>query len=102
MAQGDGSQVNVWSNPWLPSGTTRRPDSTIITKVNELIDPITESWDTEFVQELFSPEDSKVILGIPLRSGMEDSLTWHHDRKGVFSVRSAYHLGTNVKEVKRN
>lgn len=79
---GDGSQVNVWSDPWLPRGTTRRPYShqgqTIITKVNELINAITESWDTELVQELFSPEDSKVILGIPLRSGMEGFLAWHH------------------------
>ena len=31
------------------------------------------------------------ILAIPLIYGMVDSLVWHFDSKGSFSVKSAYH-----------
>lgn len=54
---GDGTQVNAWTGPWMPRGTTRRPvpvahqGQSIITKVNELIDPVSETWDEELVKE---------------------------------------------------
>ena len=54
----------------------------IITKVNELINPLTETWDEELVVELFDPEDAKVILAIPLKPDMEDFISWHHIRTG--------------------
>jgi len=42
---GDGSQINIWSDPWVPNVVTRRPITprghTILSKVSELIDPIT-------------------------------------------------------------
>jgi hypothetical protein len=31
------------------------------------------------------------ILAIPLHTGREDVIAWHFDKKGVFSVKSAYH-----------
>ena len=103
---GDGKCVQVWSDPWLPRGTTRRPmaqqGQSIITKVNELINPLTETWDEELVGELFDPEDAKVILAIPLKPDMEDFLSWHYDKRGVFSVKSAYQLGVSIREAKNH
>lgn len=32
------------------------------------------------------------ILRIPVKNSMEDLLAWHYDKKGLFSVKSAYHV----------
>ncbi|KAL5855883.1 hypothetical protein ACOSQ4_005685 [Xanthoceras sorbifolium] len=38
-------------------------------------------------------QEAEIILGIPLSSRVDiDSLLWHFDRKGLFTVRSAYKL----------
>jgi hypothetical protein len=50
---GDGSSVHIWEDPWIPTGSSRRPRTprggTLLSKVSELIDPYTGSWDTELV-----------------------------------------------------
>jgi hypothetical protein len=42
---GDGMQTNIWTDPWIPRGSTRRPATprgpSLLTKVAELIDPST-------------------------------------------------------------
>jgi hypothetical protein len=42
---GDGSNINIWHDPWLPKGITQRPitprGQSILSKVSELMDPIT-------------------------------------------------------------
>jgi len=93
---GDGTQINIWTDPWIPHGVTRRPctprGQTILNKVSDLIDPMSGDWDRSLVNDVFWEEDAKYILSIPLKSGMEDSLAWHFDSKGEFSVKSAYHV----------
>ena len=59
---------------------------------SDLIDPMSGDWDRSLVNDVFLEEDAKYILSIPLKSGMEDSLAWHFDSKGEFSVKSAYHV----------
>lgn len=45
---GDGTQLRIWDDPWIPVGVTRRPrtprGATLVTKVAELIDPLTGTW----------------------------------------------------------
>ena len=43
---------------------------TIVSKVVEPMDLITESWNVELVCELFTEKDAHLILPIPSRSGM--------------------------------
>ena len=86
---GDRTQIDIWSDPWIPDGVTRRPVTprghTLITKVSELIDPTTGTWDKQLIIEVFWEEDVARILGIPIKSGMEDLLAnWHFDNKGIF------------------
>lgn len=99
---GSGESINVWSDPWIPRGRTRRPamfrGQVLVDRVEELINPSTEQWDEELVNDLFGQEDAKEILAIPLRSNMEDKVAWHCDPKGVFTVKSAYRLGVRIRE----
>ncbi|KAJ1267989.1 hypothetical protein BS78_07G101900 [Paspalum vaginatum] len=93
---GDGTNIQIWSHPWIPNVITRHPSTprgrTIISRVSELIDPTTGSWDRELVNDVFWEDDAKHILAIPIMPQMEDSVAWHFDPKGVFSVKSAYHV----------
>ena len=54
---GDGSNINIWSDEWIPSSPSRkiltRRGNVVYTKVSELIDPETRSWDEELIRELF-------------------------------------------------
>ena len=64
----------------------------MVTTVNELISPIDGFWDVNLVRALFWPVDAERILQIPLHHGREDTVAWHFNRSGLFSVRSAYHV----------
>ncbi|CAN6374879.1 unnamed protein product [Urochloa humidicola] len=91
---GDGSKVNVWEDAWLPKEWSRKPITpkghNLMTMVSELIDPSTGSWDVELVTQTFWPEDVHDILTIPVHVDLEDIVAWHYDKKGQFSVKSAY------------
>jgi hypothetical protein len=91
---GDGEGLNIWSDPWLPRGTTRRPitprNGNLLRDVAELIDPITGCWDTQLIRDTFWEEDAKIILALPVHGGSSNRVAWHFDDKGVFSVKSAY------------
>jgi hypothetical protein len=94
---GDGSHINIWSDPWVPGSLNRmiatRRRNIVLSKVSDLIDAESETWDEEILGELFWPIDVQRILNIPLaRSSMEDFVSWHYTKTGVFSVRSCYHL----------
>ena len=82
---GDGESIKVWTDPWIPRGSTRRVISqrgnNLITKVVELIDPSTNSWDMELVQQTFMPDDANIILQIPIHEHSRDFIAWHFDKK---------------------
>lgn len=85
---GTGSNINIWSDPWIPRGSTRKiitqKGRNLINKVNDLIDPATNSWDEGLVKQTFLPEDAEVILKIPIQEHMEDFIAWHFDKKDVY------------------
>jgi hypothetical protein len=91
---GDGADLNIWSDPWIPRGMTRKPitprGASLLSKVEELIGPVTGGWDTQLIRDTFWEEDAQLILAIPLHGGMENRAAWHFDKKGAFSVKSAY------------
>jgi hypothetical protein len=60
--------------------------------VSDLIDPVAGTWDELLVRDIFWEMDAKLILSIPMRVEQEDFLAWHQDTKGVFNVKSAYHV----------
>ncbi|KAM0830575.1 hypothetical protein ACQ4PT_066116 [Festuca glaucescens] len=100
---GDGTTVKIWNDPWLPKLWCRRPATprglTVLSKVSELIDPSTGSWDTELVQQTFWPQDVVLILSMPIVEDLEDEWAWHFETKGTFSVKSAYRLKRQLDDV---
>lgn len=92
---GDSTDIDMWNDPWIPLGTTRRPITPrrgiVLNKVANLINPITGEWDRELIQDIFWEEDVKNILAIPVHNGYSDVAAWHFDPRGIFLVKLAYH-----------
>ena len=64
----------------------------------ELINPVTRSWDRQMLSDNFIALDIEMIINIPISNRMQDDFwAWHYDRRGVFSVRSAYRMITAIK-----
>jgi len=63
-----------------------------MSKVEELINPITEEWDIELIREIFWLQDVETILSIPVLVGLTDVVAWHKDSKGMFSIQLAYRI----------
>ena len=70
----------------------------MLTKVAELMDPISGSWDEALVQDIFSEFDVDAILKLRVNLDMEDRPAWHFDKKGLFSVKSAYKVAVQRRE----
>jgi hypothetical protein len=67
-----------------------------LTKVHELIDPATGVWDEGLVHDTLWEVDANVVLKIPIREDFNDFVAWHYDDKGIFTVKSGYHLYMTV------
>jgi hypothetical protein len=94
---GSCENTNIWSMDWLPVQGLRRPvssnKSNPLQLVSELIDMSTVSWDKAELHKWFSPSDVEAITKIPLSTRhQEDFWAWHHEKSGVFNVRSAYRM----------
>jgi hypothetical protein len=94
---GNGENINIYSDPWIPSSTNRRiitpRGGGVYTKVSELIDPVTGAWDEELLRSLFFEVDVRRILEIPLHNqGFDDFIAWAYNNHGRYTVRSCYHL----------
>jgi hypothetical protein len=64
----------------------------VLTKVSDLIEPITGQWDATLLSDLFNPVDAGRILQIPIHNqGFNDSVAWNLTPHGRFTVQSAYY-----------
>lgn len=101
---GNGERVNIWLDPWIPNAANRRPvtprGQNVLNRVCDLIDPVTGTWDTQLVRDMFWEVDAELILSLQVNMEHEDQLAWHHDKKGLFNVKSAYHVLKDAEESK--
>jgi hypothetical protein len=61
--------------------------------VSQLIDATTATWNETLIREVFLPMEADIILSIPLCTRWHyDFWAWNFERKGSFTVRSAYRM----------
>jgi hypothetical protein len=52
---GNGNQINIWDDHWIPDNKSRkvfsRKGQSILRIVDELINPITRDWDEGIIRE---------------------------------------------------
>jgi hypothetical protein len=66
--------------------------------VSDLIDSTTASWNKTKIQKLFVSTDVEIILSLHLCTRVVDDFrAWTHEKKGAFSVRSAYRMLVETK-----
>lgn len=101
---GNGEKFRIWQNTWIPQKSTFMIQSwptffAPTATVNELMVGEAHEWNQALVEQNFSTEEVKIIFSIPLsRTSQEDVLILRGTTKGVFSVRSAYHMQKEVEE----
>jgi hypothetical protein len=78
----------------------RSTDVDVILWVPNLINQLTEQWNSDLVLYLLGEEDAKYILEIPVRSAMEDHSAWHYNVKWGILGQSAHHLGVVIRDAK--
>ena len=82
-----------------------RPYGSIVpnppTKVSDLINNTTASWNIQLLQATFIPIDVQTILRIPLCTrNILDFWAWHFEKHGSFSIKSAYNMLVATKQRK--
>lgn len=92
---GTGQNINIWRDAWIPNCANRRiitpRRGNLLTKVSDLIDPITNFWDEDLVRQTLWPIDARRVLVIPLpMHNMPDFIAWSYTKNGLFTVWSAY------------
>lgn len=98
---GDGSTINIWSDPWIPNLANLIPSPPVVPSdigmVRDLIIPSQRVWNEPLLRQFFDEALVNHVLAIPLPEGHEDdSWVWSHTNDHNFSVSSCYKvaLGT--------
>lgn len=100
----NGKDIDFWKDKWIPTTpnfqvqSTRHDDDENI-KVAAFINPTTEEWKIQELKRYVSKQDLKAISSIPLsKLDHPDKLIWHHSKKGIYSVKSGYHVARRAVE----
>lgn len=96
--------ISIDTDPWIPRQgkivPLLIPQEWQGRRVKDLLKGNGE-WNETLIKRVFIPSDAEDILVIPLgRPNESDELVWNVDPKGLFSVKSAYHLTSNIQAAK--
>lgn len=103
---GNGLDTSVYMDPWVPGldGFRVQPSGNVdlTLKVADLRTAL-GGWDEEKLQSLFTAHEVECILSIPvLHTHLADSVFWHYNKHGRYSVKSGYWVVKNVRTRGRN
>ncbi|XP_075654731.1 uncharacterized protein LOC142624885 [Castanea sativa] len=102
---GNGKRIYIWDDRWLPTPTTYKAISPQVAfgnfpMVSLLIDEDTKWWKSDLVRSIFLPFEAESILKIPISyRPPEDQLIWIGNKRGTFTVKSAYYIAMKVVDV---
>ena len=100
---GNGLSINVIKDRWIPNYPTNRILQLVHGDVDDmmvadLINPVLHIWRNEEVMDTFHREEVEAICQIPLsRRDVNDAIIWLHNSKGLFTVKSAYHVARKLQ-----
>lgn len=93
---GSGDNIRVFKDPWLPRSNLFRPitipsNEGAEVRVADLVSMT--GWDQEPISRVLWEVDHAVVRSIPLsvRRRM-DRLVWHHESRGIYTVKSGNRL----------
>ena len=95
---GNGRLIHIWEDKWLPTSTTYKVISPPrpfddFTMVSALTNHETRRWKVKLIRAVFLPFEADTILNMPLSYNLpEDKLIWTSNRRGDFTVKSAYYI----------
>ncbi|OVA09156.1 Reverse transcriptase zinc-binding domain [Macleaya cordata] len=93
---GNGMQINIWRDPWVPSIPGFRVEGLIsshnrIHRVADLIHHSQRCWNTTLICDCFNEFEANAIMKIRLPcSDEKDVLLWMQTTNGDFTTKSAY------------
>jgi hypothetical protein len=99
---GDGKDIRVWGDCWIPKPTSFSMQSPWLTLnedtlVWDLMDKESNTWNRSLIEQNLWKEEAEAILNIPLSPFLpKDQSIWRCTKNRNFSVQSAYHLGLEV------
>ena len=99
---GNGKLIHIWEDKWLPTPTTYKVISphqpfNDFPMVFALIDEDSKRWKVNTLKALLLLFEVETILNIPLSYNLlEDKLIWVGNKRGEFSVKSAYYIALIV------
>lgn len=96
---GDGFEVNIWIDPWIPWSLNKKSiakepwEGNFLLCVADLIDQDTRIWSKDVLDEVLSPDSIENVGMIVLSTvATKDKLLWTGNINGIFSVKSAYQM----------
>ena len=101
---GNGRRIHIWEDKWLPTPSTYKVISPArpfydILMVFALIDTETRRWNADLVRSLFLPFEANTVINMPLSYNLpKDKIIWVGNRRGEFTVKSAYYFALKVVE----
>ncbi|XP_026378834.1 uncharacterized protein LOC113273307 [Papaver somniferum] len=92
-AVGNGEQVDIWNDPWIPNLQSKSPEftSNSNTLFRKVMHDNPRRWNGEKLAQLFNPTEMTNIKSIYIQNNEEnniDTLLWTDHPNGVFSSKS--------------
>ena len=99
---GDGRSIKIDDHRWLPHPPQFRPDADKNMRVCDLFNPDTRQWHSQILLNTLMPTTVMDIQFINLgTTNSRDKLIWKENKKGVFSVKTAYRVAIRLKQLEQ-
>lgn len=95
---GNGHNISVWEDNWLPNQNgfkvlSQKPNSTNISHVNNLLEDHHEGWIQPLLDAHFHYFEREHMHQLPLiKEATIDSYMWMHTKDGHYTFKSGYNI----------